>query len=109
MTATSPSNNENQLPLYPPLLTGEGEGGGGCPDHVPPHINPLPPRGEGHWVEYFLRRAAKVVLFCSGQDPYLHAHHRQAQGGMRGLIQNVPGNRKSYFFSRGSPVSVDKR
>ncbi len=32
--------------LYPPPSMGEGEGGGGCPDHVPPHLNPLPLRGE---------------------------------------------------------------
>jgi hypothetical protein len=25
---------------------GEGEGGGGCPDDIPPHLDPLPPRGE---------------------------------------------------------------
>jgi hypothetical protein len=33
---------------YPPPSMGEGEGGGvgGCPDHVPPHLNPLPPRRE---------------------------------------------------------------
>ena len=25
---------------------GEGEGGGECPNRVPPHLYPLPPRGE---------------------------------------------------------------
>jgi len=25
---------------------GEGQGGGGPPNHIPPHLNPLPPRGE---------------------------------------------------------------
>jgi hypothetical protein len=32
--------------LSPPPSMGEGQGGGGPPNHIPPHLNPLPPRGE---------------------------------------------------------------
>jgi hypothetical protein len=30
----------------PPPSMGEGEGGGECPNRVPPHLYPLLPRGE---------------------------------------------------------------
>jgi hypothetical protein len=39
--------NKTNLPNnHPPHMMGEGEGGGGCPDDVSPHLDPLPPRGE---------------------------------------------------------------
>jgi len=51
--------------LYPPPSTGEGEGGGGRPDHVPPHLNPLPPRGE---------EALDGVIFWTISPSFVRSH-----------------------------------
>jgi hypothetical protein len=41
---------------------GEGEGGGGYPDFVPPHLNPLP-RGERRYFgSYFPTKPLRVIL-----------------------------------------------
>jgi len=46
MTEHHPRTMKIDSYLSPPPSMGEGQGGGGPPNRIPPHLNPLPPRGE---------------------------------------------------------------
>jgi len=61
----APANHENQLYL-PSLLTGEGEGEGESKP-LPPHLNPLPRRGEELFGIIFYIMAMGTPLFKASE------------------------------------------
>jgi len=68
---------------------GEGEGGGECPNRVPPHLYPLPPRGERRYFTGFFSEQSKMkrmkkkyffaVAFGLGIFLVVHVPFLQAQ------------------------------
>jgi integrase/recombinase XerD len=85
---------------------GEGEGGGEYPDPVPPHLNPLPPRGEEVFcgviflskiaMDHLLDQFLHYILVEKGLskntiDAYSHGLNRFLDYLRRKGIQEMPG------------------
>jgi hypothetical protein len=68
-----PSMGEG-LPCGVSSATPQGKGGGGPPNRIPPHLNPLPPRGEEVFFGVIFQEVSNLKwrLFIDKHVQYSH-------------------------------------